>query len=216
MDIANIILLIPIALLSVSFHEYMHGRVSHMLGDPTPEAMGRLTMNPLAHLDIFGTLAIILIHVGWAKPVPVNPRYYKNPRKGLMYVGMAGPAANIVLALGFVVLFRLLAMYYGVSSSHLLYYSLRGMLSSKPLTMISTMIFMGININLALAIFNLIPVPPLDGSKILRGFLPSSIDKYLYKLEGPIGMLVVIALVYLGFVDKIIFPLVTIIQSYLL
>lgn len=97
MNLEEIVLLIPVILLSLSIHEYSHGRVSYLLGDPTPKLMGRLTLNPLAHLDLVGSLVLILTRrFGWAKPVPVNPRYYKNPRKGLMLVGAGRPFCKYI------------------------------------------------------------------------------------------------------------------------
>lgn len=208
LDIVNIILLLPVGLLSISFHEYMHGKVSNMLGDPTPKVLGRLTLNPLAHLDLIGTIALVLFRIGWAKPVPINPRYYKNPRKGIMYVGLAGPAANILLAIIFALFFHLFAMILNLSSIELYYFLVIGRLNSSILIIITTILFLGININLSLAIFNLIPFPPLDGSKILMGFLPPRFDKYFRKLEGPLGMVLLLLLFYTGIIGKIIFPIV--------
>ncbi|MFW6306701.1 MAG: site-2 protease family protein [Bacillota bacterium] len=216
MDIVDIILLIPVGLLSISFHEYMHGRISYMLGDPTPKAMGRLTLNPLAHLSLVGTLALIIMKIGWAKPVPVNPRYYKNPRKGMMYVGIAGPAANLFLAGVFSILFHMMAIINNMSSNELYYHMQSTQWNANVIKMISLMIFLGILINLALAIFNLLPVPPLDGSKILRGFLPAKFDKYFYKLEGPAGMVVLLVLLYTGIISRTIFPAVNFLLNFLI
>jgi len=121
------ILLFPIGLLSISFHEYMHGKVSYMLGDPTPALMGRLTLNPLAHLDPLGALAMMIFKVGWAKPVPVNPGYYKNPRKGLMYVALAGPASNFFLAFVFAILLRVFIL----ANNIVIYYNLGNIIINR-------------------------------------------------------------------------------------
>ncbi|MFW5981875.1 MAG: site-2 protease family protein [Bacillota bacterium] len=207
MDIAGYILLIPALLLSLSFHEYMHGRASYILGDPTPKIMGRLTMNPLAHLDVVGTLVLLITRVmGWAKPVPINPRYYKNPRKGMMIVGLAGPMANIFLASFFAIILRIYSSQTGVIIENLSIYS-RGPVSDITI-LITNFLMLTIMVNLGLACFNLLPIPPLDGSKILRGFLPSSFDYYLNKLEGPAGMLFIFALIFLGVIEKILWPVI--------
>src|SRR6056297_777194 len=99
MNLQTIVLLVPPILLALSFHEYMHGWVAYKLGDPTAEMQGRLTMNPLSHLDPFGTIMIFLVHFGWAKPVPVNPVNFSNPKRDMTYVSVAGPLANMFLAL---------------------------------------------------------------------------------------------------------------------
>lgn len=206
-DVVYYILLIPIGLLSISFHEYMHGKVSHMLGDPTPALMGRLTLNPLAHLEPMGILALIIFKVGWAKPVPVNPGYYKNPRKGLMYVSLAGPASNFLLAIFFAGLLRFFALVNNLTTMELVYYTIITERSSNFLYLITLLLFLGINLNLALAIFNLLPLPPLDGSKILMGILPPRFSRYFYKLEGPVGILIILALFYFDIIGKIISPI---------
>lgn len=200
-NIVNYILLLPIGLLSISFHEYMHGKVSNMLGDPTPAIMGRLTLNPLAHLDPVGALALILFRIGWARPVPVNPRYYENPRKGLMYVALAGPASNFFLALVFAALLRLSLMtnFFGF------YYLTGG--NSTIIYLISNMLYMGVSLNITLALFNLLPLPPLDGSKILMGILPARFSRYFYKLEGPLGLIIILVLFTFDIIGKIIYPL---------
>ncbi len=200
-NIVYYILLLPIGLLSISFHEYMHGKVSNMLGDPTPAIMGRLTLNPLAHLDPVGALALILFRIGWARPVPVNPRYYENPRKGLVYVALAGPASNFFLALVFAALLRLSLMtnFFGF------YYLTGG--NSTIIYLISNMLYMGVSLNITLALFNLLPLPPLDGSKILMGILPARFSRYFYKLEGPLGLIIILVLFTFDIIGKIIYPL---------
>ena len=197
-SLKQIIFLVPVILLSLSIHEFSHGMVSHKLGDPTPEQHGRLTLNPISHLDPVGTLVLVVtMRFGWAKPVPVNPRYYKNPRRGMMLVGLAGPGANIVLAY----LFSLIA------KSGLL--ELIGYNVNLGLARTSAQFFqLAIIVNLGLAIFNLLPIPPLDGSKILRGILPPRYDQYLHKLEGPGGMIVIMILAFTGILGKIISPII--------
>ena len=193
----ELIFLIPILLISLSFHEFLHGYASYKLGDPTPKVSGRLTLNPLAHLDPIGSLVLLVTRrFGWAKPVPINPRYYDNPRRGMMIVGMAGPGANIILALVFSAVIKLI-----------INYSL-GSYASNFTNLLLQFLLMAILINLSLAFFNLIPVPPLDGSKILRGFLPRKYDQYFNKLEGPGGMVVLIILLYTGIIWNIIGPII--------
>lgn len=208
MNVTELILLIPVLLLSLSFHEYSHGKVSNLLGDPTPKMMGRLTINPLAHLDLMGSLVLIITRrIGWAKPVPINPRYYKNPRKGMMWVGLAGPGANILLGTLFAIVLRVyLSLSDIVIKGGYIYSS--GYTGNFAFTLIRFMI-LAISVNFSLAIFNLLPIPPLDGSKILRGFLPPRYDRYFYKLEGPVGMIVLLLLAYTGILMAIIGPIIS-------
>lgn len=199
----EIILVLPILLLSLSFHEYSHGKMSYLLGDPTPKMMGRLTLNPISHLDFMGTVVLIITRrIGWAKPVPVNPRYYRNPRQGLMLVGLAGPGANIILVLGFTILSRVFSSVLGIPIRYVLHFG-----PSDYQQIIIYFLFLGIMVNLSLAIFNLLPVPPLDGSKILRGLLPSRFDYYLNQLEGPVGMIILMLLAFTGILMQIIRPI---------
>lgn len=159
MEALALILLVLIILASISVHEFAHAQTADILGDPTPRLAGRLTLNPLAHLDPIGFLALILIHIGWAKPVPINPYNFKNPNQGMMLTGLAGPLSNFILAWVLAVLFRTLPV-----SGYLWGY------------LMSNAIF----VNLALMIFNLLPVPPLDGSRIFTQFLPV---EWQYNLE---------------------------------
>ena len=203
--IFEIVWSIPAVLIAITFHEYCHGRMAYRLGDPTAAEAGRLTLNPLAHLDPIGTLMLLLFRFGWAKPVPVNFNRLNNPKRGMIYVSLAGPIANIAIALIFAFMLRLsyyligqITMTQNSSFFNILLTTLRGWL-----------IFLqtGVIINLALAIFNLIPVPPLDGSKILLGLLPYSQAYKFAKLEayGPIFLLI---LVLSGIIGKVLFPIV--------
>lgn len=156
---------IPVILIALTIHEYAHGYIAWRKGDNTAKQAGRLTFNPLAHLDIFGTLMLFFGPFGWAKPVPVNPMNLDNPKKDMIFVSAAGPLSNIILAILFGLVLRFLNFSQAASSYSSLF------LAFLQLSII---------INLGLSFFNLIPVPPLDGSNILMGFLPSKkIGSYL-------------------------------------
>ncbi len=204
-NISEIVWGIPAVLIAITFHEYWHGRMAYKLGDQTAAEAGRLTLNPLAHLDPIGTLMLLLFRFGWAKPVPVNFNRLNHPKRDMIYVSLAGPIANIVIAVIFALILRLSYHFIGqitmVQSSS--FFNLSVTMLRGWLIFLQT----GVIINLALAIFNLIPVPPLDGSKILLGLLPYS-QAYRYaKLEsyGPILLLI---LVLSGIIGKVLFPIV--------
>ena len=196
-NIANMIaelaiIAVPI-LAAVTFHELAHGWVAYRLGDPTAKMLGRLTLNPFAHLDPFGTLAFVITRaIGWAKPVPVDPRYLRNPHRDMIWVSLAGPIANLILAAVFALSLGLL-LRSGVP--------LPGMFAAPVLLMLQA----GVTINVGLAVFNLIPVPPLDGSKILQGVLPLRQAIAFSRLE-PYGMIVLLVLIMSGAVGRIVMP----------
>ena len=144
-----LVLLIPVLLFALVFHEFSHGWVAYKLGDPTAKNQGRLTLNPIAHLDPFGSMMILFVGFGWAKPVPVDSRYLANPREDMMKIAFAGRAANLFLALIGGVLIRLTGY-------------------AGPLT---SMLILFTQINISLAVFNMIPIPPLDGSQIFSGIM---------------------------------------------
>ena len=172
--ITQFLLIAPALIISVTIHEFMHGFVSDKLGDPTPRNAGRLTLNPIKHLDPVGTIMIFIVRFGWGKPMPIDPKYYKNPRMGMMYSALAGPLSNFVVAF--------LVGYY---------IRLTGI---QPDTLFHASIFYVAIISVFLGVFNLIPIPPLDGSKVLAAFLPESLLKTYNSLEG-YGILVI----FLGF-----------------
>jgi len=190
MNLQIIVLLVPPILLALTFHEYSHGWMANRLGDPTAKYAGRLTMNPLAHLDPIGTIMIFLVRFGWAKPVPVNPNYFQNPKRDLLLVSLAGPGANMIL---------------GLISGMLVRVANSGGLSFLPdilLQPVYVMLKLSLQINIALAIFNLIPVPPLDGSKILAGILPPRYDSIMADVER-YGPFVLMGLILFGFITGI-------------
>ena len=159
-----LIAIIP-ALLCITFHEVCHGLVAYSLGDDTAKRAGRLTMNPIKHIDVLGLLMMIIFKFGWAKPVPVNMNNFKNPKRGMAITALAGPVSNFVLAAFVLLVYGLL---YGLLDS-----------GSKAADVISQMFVTTAYLSCALAIFNLIPISPLDGSKVLFAFLP---EKSYYKL----------------------------------
>jgi len=201
-DVASIIqkiaILTPPILFAVTIHEVAHGWMAYRLGDPTAKALGRLTLNPLRHLDPIGTLVFFLTQViGWAKPVPINPIYFKNPKRDMIWVALAGPGANLVTA---AISSLLLRLFLG-SPDYL------SKLSGLILTPLLYMAYVSVQINIGLAIFNLIPVPPLDGSRILAGLLPRNLAARYAEIER-YGFLLILLLVFTGVTDRIIVPLI--------
>lgn len=176
-DIGQLILFIPVVLLSISFHEYSHGWVADRLGDPTARYEGRLTLNPLKHFNPMGFFMMLIAGFGWATPVPVNPNNFKNPSRGMLYTALAGPVANMILAVVSSLLYVI--MYYvavtvGISSEFALE------LYNNCALLLSYMMYL----NISLAVFNLIPVYPLDGSRILGYFMPVKYHNFMAKYGG--------------------------------
>jgi len=186
-SLTELALLLPAILIGLTFHEFAHGWVADRLGDPTARNQGRLTLNPIAHIDPMGFLMLVLFRFGWAKPVPVNPHNLRlDPAKGMLMVSLAGPAANLVVALAAALLWRL-----GIHN--LIPYG-------------DILLILIIQINVILAIFNLIPVPPLDGSKILAGLFPSQ-ARFIYGMET-YGMIILLLLMFTGVIGNILWPAV--------
>lgn len=171
LNLFSLLLTVPASLLAITVHEVSHGYVAYKLGDPTAKNEGRLTLNPLAHLDLLGVLAMVFVGFGWAKPVPVNSYYFKNPKKGMSLVSFAGPLSNLLLALISTILFALCYKY----SAAFIFGGFSELLFDWVVLFLQIMI----RINVGFAIFNILPIPPLDGSKILNAFLP---DKYYYTM----------------------------------
>lgn len=187
--IVQILLSLPVALLALSVHETAHGYVAYKLGDPTARSMGRLTLNPLKHLDPFGFLSMILFGFGWAKPVPINTRYFKKPKRDMALTGVAGPISNFLLALVFALAMKI--FYLGIA-----YVNLPNETLLLMAVYFRSFLYYGIYMNVALGIFNLLPVPPMDGSRLLFAVLPSNLyfkimryEQYIY-----IAVLVLLAL----------------------
>ncbi len=176
-------------LMGITFHEVAHGYTAYRFGDPTAKNAGRLTLNPIKHLDPLGTIVLVVTRmIGWAKPVPINPAYFQDPQKGIFWVSLAGPAANFALAVGFYVLFNVMLFLQSVFATG----------GAADLLEIATAIcFYGIILNIILGIFNLFPIPPLDGGKIVATFLPGHMARQYMQLEK-YGFLIIIGLIFLG------------------
>jgi Zn-dependent protease len=191
--IQQIAIMAPPFLLAITFHEFSHGYVAWRLGDPTAHNAGRLTMNPLKHLDPIGVLAFIIMKIGWAKPVPVNAAYFRNPVKDMMWVAIAGPASNLLLAIVSAIAIKLLIQ-------------IGSFLPQAILWPLVNMVAISIWINLVLAFFNLIPIPPLDGSRIITGLLPTEAAIVFHKMER-FGFIILLVLFYTGIIPKLIMPI---------
>ena len=202
-DIA--ILAAPI-LIAVTFHEVAHGWIADRLGDPTARLLGRLTLNPIKHLDPIGTLVFFLTRmIGWAKPVPVNALNFRDPLKGMMWVAIAGPVTNLFLAAVSAAILRLL-----IASGILFDTSISFVM--EPIRM---MIYMSVIINVGLAVFNFIPIPPLDGSKVLMGLLSREQAEVFAKLE-PYGFIILILFIMTNIDRMILSPIIGFTVSLLL
>jgi len=177
-----ILLAIPL-LYSIIIHELAHGWVAYKMGDPTAKLLGRLSLNPLKHLDPIGTLMLLVVGFGWAKPVPVNFSNLRGSRKGMVFVSAAGIAANTLLAFTAILLNRLL--------------------TPAPSGVLAPLLYYMAQVNIMLAAFNLIPIPPLDGSKILLAVTSGAVQRFLIGLER-YGFFIIIGLLYLGVLDPLI------------
>ena len=204
MDFEKIIYTIAVWAIPVVFaitvHEVAHGWVANKLGDSTAKMLGRLTLNPIKHIDPLGTIVVPLLMVittgfafGWAKPVPVNMQNLNNPRKDMAIVAAAGPLANVAMALFWVFFLKLVSIV--VTDLNIA----RGLMAMAEA---------GIIINLVLFVFNLFPIPPLDGSKVLSGFVPRSVSLVMDKIE-PYGFFIVVGLLYFGVLSKLMMPIIS-------
>lgn len=223
MNVISIVIQIFVLLFAITVHEAAHGWTAKKMGDPTAYNMGRVTLNPVAHIDPFGTIILPLLlslarlpAFGWAKPVMVNPRNFRNPRRDNLWVSFAGPAANISVALvSLILLFLMKLTIPGVGRfiqalingffrqmGFLLPVLSRGF---YPLEGLALILIMTVLINSYFALFNLIPVPPLDGSGVLMGLL-SDQAAFRYDRIRPFGFIIVLFLIYMGFLDILMWP----------
>jgi Zn-dependent protease len=203
-----IIIWAPPVLFAITLHEVAHGWVARRFGDPTAQMLGRLTVNPLKHIDPIGTIIVpvllLVLHTGflfgWAKPVPISPRNFKNPRRDMAIVAAAGPASNLIMGIIWALVIRLAALLY------------------PTLPWIEPLIYMGLAgvlINVALMVFNLIPLPPLDGGRVLVGLLPRDAANVVDRIE-PFGFYIIILLMIVGAFNVILVPAVGWISQILL
>lgn len=195
-----------ILLASLSFHEAAHAWASNKLGDPTAKMLGRLTLNPLAHIDWIGTVAFPLILAlsgmpvfGWAKPVPVDMRYFPSPRRDFALVALAGPVSNVILAMGLVLLLR----------------AQGGLVPETGMTQVGVIFYTAIYINLILAVFNMLPIPPLDGGNVLAGLVPESMAQLVDRMR-PFGVFVIYGLMLTGALNFVFEPVRELMRALLL
>lgn len=183
-DIKGMMYTLPALLVGLTLHEFAHAFVAYKLGDPTAKNMGRLSINPLKHLDWVGALFLLVFHFGWAKPVPVNPMYFRGDRKkGMLWVSLAGPLTNLIIALLVAIIWKVI----------------------DPGGTTAIVLALMFYINLILAVFNIIPVPPLDGSKILAGLLPSRYMNIIFNIER-YGFAILLLLSLTGILSQILNP----------
>lgn len=181
LDFQSVIIYILAVVLAMSVHEMAHGLVSYLFGDPTAKRSGRLSLNPFAHIDWTGLACLLLFGFGWAKPVPVDPRYYKDPKTGMIWTAFAGPVANFLLA------FVCLLIYFAMVSF--------GLSANAVTLFIANLMIVTANLSVGFGIFNLIPVPPLDGAKIFWAFLP---DREYYQFNQGKPWMTLLFLVLIG------------------
>ena len=194
-DLMLLLMRIPIILIALSFHEMSHGYVAEKLGDNTARWNGRITMNPIKHFDLIGTLSMLFLGIGWAKPVPINTRNFKNPKKGMAITGLAGPVANLILGFLGAILLHLSDLIFSFTSDN------QSLINLGFIIYLFLYTFMYLNIYLA--VFNLLPIPPFDGSRIFYSILPTKWYFAVMKYERAI----MIAIIFLAFSGTLSLPI---------
>ncbi|MBD3286799.1 site-2 protease family protein [candidate division WOR-3 bacterium] len=180
----GMLMAVPAIVIGLTFHEYAHAWTANRLGDPTARALGRLTFNPIKHLSLIGTICFLIFRIGWAKPVPVNPENFKKPRKGMILVSVSGPTASLIIAIAFGLVARILSFIIPPDPS------------SALATYLYTILVFGALLNTVFAIFNILPIPPLDGSQILFNLLPPRYNNIVMWLQR-YGFFILLAFIVL-------------------
>jgi len=186
LDFKFLLIFVPVILFSLTIHEYSHAYIANKLGDDTAKRLGRLTLNPLKHLDPIGTILLLLVHFGWAKPVPIDPRNFRDPKKDMLYVAIAGPISNIITAIISGILLKFIIFDLATTGAF-------GAYTVPLIQFLVWMIFIGV----VLAVFNMLPIPPLDGSRVLYGLLPDHLANSIKKIET-YGILIVFGIILFG------------------
>jgi len=181
-NLQRILYSVPALLIAISMHEYAHAYVSYKLGDDTAKNMGRLSINPFVHLDLFGTICLVLLGFGWAKPVGINPDKFKNRKKGMLLSAAAGPVMNLLIAVIAVFIYLLLIKIFYSSVS-------------ETFNIFLNIIYYIFIYNIFLCVFNLLPLPPLDGSKVLAAFLPEKLEYKFYQYERQMYFILLILII---------------------
>ncbi len=193
------LIILPGILLAISIHEFSHGYVAVKLGDDTPRMQGRMTLNPIKHIDPLGFICLLLVGFGWAKPVMIDPRNFKNPRRDDLLVSIAGPVSNFIMAIIFVIIMKLVYMFLPVTD----------------MTQVVWSVLAGtVSINLVLMVFNLLPIPPLDGHHILGSIGGPPVWNFYYKYHDQLRMAILILIIF-NFIGKIIGPIVMFLSNFL-
>lgn len=216
MDLLSTVISLFVLLFAITVHEVSHGWAAWKLGDQTAYNLGRVTLNPLAHIDPIGTIVLPLLMIilrgpvfGWAKPVPVNPLNLRHPKQDYLWISLAGPASNLAVAGGSLIILTMLKIIHSPITDFLRSYLINRQRFPQgffPLEGLALILFYAVLINTYLAVFNLIPVPPLDGSGILSGLL-SDRAAARYRLIQPFGFIIVLILIAAGFLEIIIKPI---------
>lgn len=200
MNLSETLYMLPGIIIGLSLHEFAHAQVATWLGDNTPRYQGRLTTNPIAHIDIIGLIMIIFAGFGWGKPVEINPNNFKNKKRDDILVSLAGPLMNLLIALGFLILMKIV------------YYMPLSILNDKVYEIIMNFLDNGVWINIVLFVFNLLPIPPLDGHHILADLIGLK-EKAIYKTFYASGNFILLGLIITNIIDKIIIPPITLIYD---
>ena len=183
----ELVIIFPTVLIALTFHECAHGFIAYKLGDPTAKYMGRLTLNPIKHIDPIGAICMLVAHFGWAKPVPIDITNFKNPKRDLAFSALAGPVSNILL--GF------FGCFIYVATIHLLPHQVESRFAYEMIRILVSFLYYFGWLNISLALFNLLPIPPLDGSKILYAFLPPKANNWCKMHEREIALVFMLILI---------------------